>query len=146
MSTISAQKQGNKNAKKFIRAALTSLIAALVLTAIVSLIFAKIMISKKIPLYAAVPMASISVGAGSFLAGFIQGKALKQSGMLLSVFTALLIAAACALAGFPSWQPPYFTAVSAARGAVILIASVLGNQVGKNLSQPAKRIRRKGRK
>lgn len=146
MSTISAQKQGNKNAEKFIRAALTSLIAALVLTAIVSLIFAKIMVSKKVPLYAAVPMASISVGAGSFLAGFIQGKALKQNGMLLSVFTALLIAAACALAGFPSWQPPYFTAVSAARGAVILIASVLGNQIGKNLSQPAKRIRRKGRK
>lgn len=74
MSTISAQKQGNKNAKKFIRTALTSLIAALVLTAIVSLIFAKIMVSQKIPFYAAVPMASISVGAGSFLGWLYSGK------------------------------------------------------------------------
>lgn len=147
MSALIAQSNKNGFAKeKVLRIWLLSLILALAASGITALALAWIMVRQKLPLFAAIPMASISVGIGSFCAGIIQGASFKQKGSLSSVITAFILAALCILAGFPSWQPPYFTANAAARTAVILIAAVLGCQLGKKLCPKAKRHSRRGRK
>lgn len=131
------------NNAKSIRSLFVSWIAALFATALISWLCAQILVMQKLPLYSAIPMASLSVAFGAFTAALMQGLALEQSSAAYSIATAIAMILLCILAGFPSWQELHITAIGAARAAVILIAALVGNQIGRSMRSSKKSAKRR---
>lgn len=131
------------NNAKNIRSVFVSWIAALFATAVISWLCAQILIMQKLPLYSAIPMASLSVAFGAFTAALMQGFALEQNSAAYSIATAIAMILLCILAGFPSWQELHITVIGAARTAVILIAALAGNQIGRYMHNSKKTARRR---
>lgn len=131
------------NNAKSIQAVFLSLLAALFSTSAISWLCAQILIMQKLPIYSAIPMASLSVAFGAFTAAIMQGFALEQNSVVYSITTAILMILLCILAGFPSWQELHITAIGTARAAVILIAALVGNQIGRSMRSSKKSARRR---